>query len=171
MKDLGEQYSAMMRDFPFTNEVKNAIFAVYPDIKNPSWYEIITYLMFDLNKTLDFASMCHSVEVRVPYLDHELVEAALSIPMDKHIAKFGNKTILKQMLVDLGFDFGFIHRPKVGFSLHSEPYDLQELKNKAMAWYNKENMPKLDQNATPRQESYHQMTVLGLYFFNKIWGI
>lgn len=170
MKDINEQYQAIWRDFTFTRSIIWQQFEGHGF--NPAqWIELQTYLMFDLNKTLDFASMCHSVEVRVPYLDHELVEAALSINQSQHIGKYGNKTILKKMLLDLGFDFDFIHRPKMGFSLHSEPTDLQDLKKRAMAWYNNENLPKLGADATGRQESYHEMTVLGLYFFNKIWGI
>ncbi len=175
MKEKGGQFSAIFREFSFLNSsvgpLELGYFTCDERLNESSWFEIFTYLMFDLNKTLDFASMCHSVEVRVPYLDHELVECALSIDQSQHIAKYGNKTILKKMLLDLGFDFDFIHRPKIGFSLHSEPSDLQPLKKEAMAWYNRENLPKLGANATPRQESYHEMTVLGLYFFNKIWGI
>lgn len=138
-------------------------------LNTSSWREIISYLTFDLNKTLDFASMCHSVEVRVPYLDHELVEAALSIPMEKHVGKYGNKTILKKMLLDLGFDFDFIHRPKVGFSLHHEPNNLQDIKNRAMKWYKSTDYEQLSADATPRQEAYHQMTVVGLYLWSQIY--
>ncbi len=105
MRDLGEQNKAIFRDFGFNSGWYNDIWKLY-DMPNTAdsdsihqWVEILYYLMFDLNKTLDFASMCHSVEVRVPYLDHELVEAALSIPMDKHIWRLGNKTILKEMLL------------------------------------------------------------------------
>jgi len=174
MKDISEQQQAIFREFSFMPQVLSDIQEVIcPNDRYHwrPWTEIISYLMFDLNKTLDFASMCHSVEVRVPYLDHELVEAALSIPMDKHVGKFGNKTILKKMLVDLGFDFSFIHRPKVGFSLHHEPSDLQAMKNKSMKWYNQTDYPKLDLNScTPRQDAYHQMTVLGLYMWSKVYG-
>jgi len=172
-----DQRNHICRNFPFSEDIVDEVrqqltisFLGFP-MPNMQWFEICTYLMFDLNKTLDFASMCHSVEVRVPYLDHELVEAALSVPQDKHIGKFGNKTILKKMLVDLGFDFSFIHRPKVGFSLHHEPSDLAAMKNKAMDWYKSTDMPKLDEDKiTGRQSSYHSMTVLGLYVWCKIYG-
>jgi asparagine synthase (glutamine-hydrolysing) len=172
MRDRLDQEIAIFRDFGFNLPIN---FAVLNDkfydngLGHSQWFEICSYLIFDLNKTLDFSSMCHSVEVRVPYLDHELVEAALSIPMDKHVGKFGNKTILKKMLVDLGFDFSFIHRPKVGFSLHHEPSDLQDMKNKAMKWYNSTEYPKLAETATARQEAYHEMTVLGLYMWHQIY--
>jgi len=172
MKDVLEQSQAIFRKFDFWEQpILNSIVHFELDhwTNYSQWLEIYTYLAFDLNKTLDFASMCHSVEVRVPYLDNELVEAALSIPMDKHVAKFGNKTILKKMLVDLGFDFSFIHRPKVGFSLHHEPSDLQAMKNKSMKWYQSTEYPKLASTATGRQEAYHEMTVLGLYMWHQIY--
>lgn len=172
MKDVLEQSQAIFRKFDFwEHPILDSIgyFGLDHWTNYSQWLEIYTYLAFDLNKTLDFASMCHSVEVRVPYLDHELVEAALSIPMDKHVGKFGNKTILKKMLVDLGFDFSFIHRPKVGFSLHHEPSDLQTMKNKAMKWYNSTDYPKLPVNSTARQEAYHEMTVLGLFMWHQIY--
>jgi len=175
--EILDQRNHIHRYFPFSEDIIDDVYLKFSLLftrhKLPSmqWFEICTYLMFDLNKTLDFASMCHSVEVRVPYLDHELVEAALSIPMEQHVAKYGNKTILKKMLLDMGFDFNFIHRPKVGFSLHHEPNDLQDLKNKAIKWYKSTNYPALPPESTPRQEAYHQMTVVGLYLWSRIYNL
>jgi asparagine synthase (glutamine-hydrolysing) len=133
--------------------------------------ELNYYLMHDLNKTLDFASMCHSVEVRVPYLDHELVEVALSIPQDLHLQRFGNKSILKKILNKLGFDWDFIQRPKVGFSLHYWPKDWGSLQQKAMEWYLASSFQQLPASATPRQQSYHEITVTGLYVFLKVYDL
>lgn len=90
--------------------------------------ELKTYIHYDLNKTLDFASMCHSLEVRVPYLNRTLVEMALSIPRSQHVNGYGNKSILKKFLKEEGFDNTFINRSKLGFSLHTEPIDYAHLK-------------------------------------------
>lgn len=128
--------------------------------------EIQNYLTHDLNKTLDFASMCHSVEVRVPFLDHELVEAAMSIDVSSHVGKFGAKTILKQMLVGLGFDWPFIHRPKIGFSLHYSPPDWESLGRRAMQWYMNTGYPQL-QSTNARHENYHKSAIIGLYLWHK----
>jgi len=140
----------------------------FPPSSARQMFEIDTYLSHDLNKTLDFASMCHSVEVRVPFLDHELVEAAMSIPEEKHVGYYGNKTILKKMLIDLGFDEWFVHRPKVGFSLHYSPGDWQSLGDKAMKWYESTDYPQLT-STNGRHQAYHRNTVIGLYLWHKIY--
>jgi len=118
-----------------------------------------------------FASMCHSVEVRVPYLDHELVEAACSISAEEHTRQFGNKAILKKMLSKMGFDWDFIQRPKIGFSLHYWPKDWGPLQIRAMEWYLTTDFPQLPSTATPRQQSYHETTVTGLYIFLKVFRL
>lgn len=175
MTSFDAQRAAILRDFSFTVGMigRHEADFVCPGMPNSfwhQWFEIITYLMFDLNKTLDFASMCHSVEVRVPYLDHELVEAALSISQQAHVGNYGNKTILKKMLLGLGFDFDFIHRPKVGFSLHYSPSDWNPLQDRAMKWYEQSGYEQLPSSATGRQESYHRSTVAGLYIWKKIFS-
>lgn len=90
--------------------------------------ELETYVQYDLNKTLDFASMCHSLEVRVPFLNKTVVEMAMSIPRNHHVNGYGNKSILKRFLKSQGFNDQFLNRPKIGFSLHTEPSDYAHLK-------------------------------------------
>lgn len=77
------------------------------------WTELQQYILHDLNPTLDAASMCHSLEMRVPFLEVRVVEAALSMPAAVH----GRKRILKDMLLATGLPKGFVDRPKHGFSM------------------------------------------------------
>lgn len=100
----------------------------YVDYKTTRDLELDTYVQYDLNKTLDFASMCHSLEVRVPYLNKTVVEMALSIPRAQHVNGYGNKSILKKFLKAEGFSNEFLNRHKIGFSLHTEPIDYAHLK-------------------------------------------
>lgn len=135
------------------------------------WYELITYVAFDLNKTLDFASMCHGLEVRSPFLNHRLVETALSIPVQKHCSKrFGNKSILKTMLSNMGFDDNFLNRQKLGFSLHNPPTDLEGLKKDAYKWAKKEGFCTLDESQmNGRDWIYTYSAAIGFKAFWDVW--
>jgi asparagine synthase (glutamine-hydrolysing) len=48
--------------------------------------------------TLDRASMAYGLEARVPFLDHELVEAAARVPVALHRPLFTDKAILRRAL-------------------------------------------------------------------------
>lgn len=131
--------------------------------------ELEYYVQYDLNKTLDAASMCHSLEVRCPFLDHRLVEMALSIPEEVH-RKQGNKTILKNMLRKMGFDDQFLNRPKLGFSLHHEPEGMDRLKIQAWQFVKQNGFLKCDDRAlTPRDKKYLEMSALSFWTWHKTW--
>jgi asparagine synthase (glutamine-hydrolysing) len=78
---------------------------LYTDIK--------TYLVELLMKQ-DQMSMAASVESRVPFLDHELVEFAARIPAQFSIKGLAGKQILKSAAEDL-LPRSIIHRKKMGF--------------------------------------------------------
>jgi asparagine synthase (glutamine-hydrolysing) len=50
----------------------------------------------------DKASMASSVEVRVPFLDHELVEAAFSAPVSLHLREGRTKAVLRDLYAGFG---------------------------------------------------------------------
>lgn len=60
-----------------------------------------TYLLDDLLVKADRMSMAHALEVRSPFLDHELVEFALSLPDNARIKRLTLKRILKEAVSDL----------------------------------------------------------------------
>lgn len=131
--------------------------------------ELDYFVQFDLNKTLDFASGCHGLEVRSPFLDHRLVETALSIPETKHREK-GNKTILKNMLRKFRFNDEFLNRPKQGFSLNKQPYGMQELIKKSVNWCLSEGWLKCDWNKlNGRDQRYLEMACLSFYYWYETW--
>ncbi|TLZ20791.1 MAG: asparagine synthase (glutamine-hydrolyzing) [Gammaproteobacteria bacterium] len=55
------------------------------------------YLADDILTLTDRLSMWHSLELRVPYLDHRFVEEVMSIPANLKIRGFNQKRILKQV--------------------------------------------------------------------------
>jgi len=78
---------------------------LYADIK--------TYLVELLMKQ-DNMSMAASIESRVPFLDHVLVEFATRIPREVQIKGLAGKTILKKAVGDI-LPQSTIYRPKLGF--------------------------------------------------------
>jgi asparagine synthase (glutamine-hydrolysing) len=79
--------------------------------------EINTYLPEDILFKVDIASMANSLECRSPFLDHELVEFAFSLPGHYKLSTRGrHKHILKEAFKDW-LPVGFMDRPKKGFSV------------------------------------------------------
>jgi asparagine synthase (glutamine-hydrolysing) len=75
--------------------------------------DISSYLIELLMKQ-DQMSMAASVESRVPFLDHQLVEFALGIPTRHTVRGLSGKRILKEAVTDL-LPASIIHRRKMGF--------------------------------------------------------
>jgi asparagine synthase (glutamine-hydrolysing) len=82
--------------------------ALYADLK--------LFLPSNLLTLTDRMSMAHSLEVRVPFLDHHLLEFAARIPPDLKLRGLERKHILKRAVQDL-LPPGFLKRRKMGFSL------------------------------------------------------
>ncbi|HWY39035.1 MAG TPA: asparagine synthase (glutamine-hydrolyzing), partial [Bacteroidia bacterium] len=90
-------------------------------------FDLRFYLPDDLLTKVDRASMHYSLETRVPYLDHRIIEFALDLsPQLKYnngIAKYLLKEILYQYIPKKFFD-----RPKQGFAIPLEKWLKNELR-------------------------------------------
>jgi asparagine synthase (glutamine-hydrolysing) len=86
------------------------------DSKSAQWVDTTTYLPGDLMVKADRMSMAHGLEVRSPFLDHQLVEYASTIPADQSIKGRSGKQILKWAYADLIPD-QISRRPKAGFTV------------------------------------------------------
>jgi asparagine synthase (glutamine-hydrolysing) len=71
-------------------------------------------LVDDMLHYFDRASMAHSLEVRVPFLDHHVVEYCATIPSRHKIRRLNTKHVLKHVARGLIPD-RIIDKPKVGF--------------------------------------------------------
>jgi asparagine synthase (glutamine-hydrolysing) len=98
-------------------------------LQNCLKYDLRTYLV-DLLIRQDKMTMAHSLENRVPFLDHELVEHVRSLPtnllVDTPLRPGQFKTrgtkILLRKLARRYFDDRFVYRPKVGFTMPLQEY-------------------------------------------------
>ena len=75
-----------------------------------------TYLLDDLLPKVDRMAMAHGLEVRSPFLDHELVEFALRLPDKSRVRVMKGKRALKMGLEDL-LPADILHRRKRGFAV------------------------------------------------------
>ena len=71
-------------------------------------------LVDDMLHYFDRMSMAHSLEVRVPFLDHELVECCATIPTGLKVRQLETKYVLKLAARGIVPD-EIIRKPKIGF--------------------------------------------------------
>lgn len=79
-----------------------------------SYMELKFYLQNQLLKDSDFMAMRHSIEIRVPFLDHVLVEYLSSLPAKIKLAGINQKQLLIDAVPDL--PKAIYERPKMGFT-------------------------------------------------------
>jgi asparagine synthase (glutamine-hydrolysing) len=64
---------------------------------------------------VDIASMAHSLEVRSPFLDVDVIEFGLSLPESQRVGRFG-KVLLRKLASEY-LPTNLINRPKMGFGI------------------------------------------------------
>jgi asparagine synthase (glutamine-hydrolysing) len=79
-------------------------------------FDLTTYLPLDILTKVDRTSMAHSIEVRAPLLDHELVEFAARIPPELQLRDGTTKHLFKRAMRGILPD-SIIDRPKHGFAV------------------------------------------------------
>ncbi len=86
-----------------------------------SYLEITHYLQNMLLRDTDMMSMAHPLEVRVPFLDHKLVEYMFAMPTGlKKIASTPKNLLVDSMNPPL--PDSIVNRKKMGFTLPFEPW-------------------------------------------------
>ncbi len=76
----------------------------------------MTYLPNDLLVKVDIASMANSLEARSPFLDHNLIEFAASLPEQMKMSRFETKSLLKKATARL-VPREVVYRKKMGFGV------------------------------------------------------
>ncbi len=112
------------------NKQHSTIFEEYPelDLENKMCLTDIQMFMLGLNLTYtDRASMAASVEVRVPFIDREVVNLAMTIPGNFKFRSGKSKYILKRA-AEKYLPKEIIYRPKASFSAPLRAWISHDLK-------------------------------------------
>ena len=134
-RSLGDRYQSIpndvtsgIRSHMYSDEFRKAVGSPVPDyfgglfarltgataLKRMSYVDLKSWLPDDLLIKADKMTMAASVELRVPFLDHKLVEFCLSLPDDLRLRGVTGKYLLKRV-AERWLPREIIYRPKQGF--------------------------------------------------------
>jgi len=129
MKDADELYRFMVGHWRNSLDVVQGSRSQVTNLTNPrvgaavddrllrmQLLDQVSYLPDDILAKVDRASMAHGLEVRVPFLDHELVELSWRMPFHLKRREGQGKWILRQVL-DRYVPRSLVERPKMGFGV------------------------------------------------------
>ncbi len=136
-----------------------------------SYLELRNYMLNTLLRDTDAMSMAHSIEVRVPFLDHKLVEFVFSIAGQRKIQEGSPKCLLTSALSEL-LPEEIVHRPKRGFVL---PFDdwlrkdaRDQVENVFATWENSAIAEHLDGDAV---RSVWHAFLSGKTTWSRVWAL
>lgn len=163
-------------------EKKNKLFdrhinMLFPDlIERMQIVDTLTYLPDDILTKVDRASMFNSLEIRVPFLDHNIVEFAWNLPNNQKIKKGNGKIILKKIL-EKYLPKNLIYKPKMGFGIPLGKFIVEKLKDEIEFFLNSkevknQNLFKLDDykrkwNEHLKGKRNWQFLIWNFYIFQK----
>lgn len=106
---------------PYTDSLRHALGmrSTVPTLACVAYAELTCYMRDVLLRDTDQMSMAHSLEVRVPFLDREVVEYALALPEEARRPTNPPKRFLIGAVADL-LPQSVAERPKSGFAM---PFD------------------------------------------------
>ncbi len=138
-----------------------------------------TWLVDDLLVKADKMTMAASIELRVPFLDHRLVELAASLDSSFKIANNGSRKHIFKSIMQSKLPNNIIYRKKMGFPVPTKSWlgkeIFEEIKERLMEcvgdlpWWNRNGIEKIlkQQNSGKEDHSKLLMMLLVLISWKK----
>ena len=125
-----DQIASISKLRPETELAQNSRRNGHDVINTMSRLELQGYMVNTLLRDTDCMSMAHSLEVRVPFVDNQVVRKVLSLPGEWKLNSGSKvpKPLLGAILGDL-LPSDFLTRPKMGFTLPFEKWMLSKLRD------------------------------------------
>ena len=129
-----EKCSLYAENFADINRADEASLQAYFDARRHAgaqhmlWVDLMSYLPDDILVKVDRMSMACSLEVRVPLLDHNVVEFMAKVDKTQKYTQFANKVLLREVARRYLPD-AILERPKQGFAIPLGGWLQNELKS------------------------------------------
>lgn len=137
----------------------------------PAILDIKTYLADAMLYKVDRSSMASSLEVRVPYLDNQVLDYALSMPLDKKSTPtFRNKAPLKQLLLELAPHYN-VDKPKKGFNFPLQKWLKNEWKELVLDTVHPADLEAAGLNPAPYMNIVNGFYASKNHYFTDVWYI
>lgn len=136
-----------------------------------SYLELKTRLPNDLLAKVDTMTMAHSLEARVPYLDHTLVDYALSLPANLKLRYMREKYILRKAALQY-LPLEIVKRRKDHFFVPIHLWLQNELKTNMDKIFCRKNIMKTGYLNPDYIENAHMNYKKGaLFFARQLWNV
>lgn len=129
------------KNFERTLNICSSIASLHP-LKQISYLELTHYLANTLLRDTDMMSMAHGLEVRVPLIDHLLVEKLFSLPAQQQFAGPHKALLVRSLPQPLPEKVTL--RKKMGFTLPFETWMRKNLRNEVESVLNEPSAPLRD---------------------------
>lgn len=150
-----EQVSALLTDPSdegvLEDRFKSMTLGISPDLNAMLARDVSIVLPGDMLRKVDLMSMANALEVRVPFLDHEVVDFAFSLPADFKVQGKNRKILLREAFREI-LPEELYDRPKHGFEVP------------VMSWFKRELKPELNKYVFDRDRIEAQ----GLFKWHEI---
>jgi len=113
-KDKNRADNEILKHLKKTRQKIDSLSALHP-LKQISYLELTHYLSNTLLRDTDMMSMAHGLEIRVPLIDHRLVELMFSMPAEMQFAQPPKKSLLVNSLPH-ALPPEIVHRKKMRFT-------------------------------------------------------